>query len=314
MGLFDRVEGKLERAYNGLFARAFRAEVQPVEIASAIRRAMDDRASHAGRGRALVPNLFTIELSDSDHERLAELGDGVSEELVVAAEEHVASQHYTPGGPIRINLIPGDDLETGVFRVRPSTAKRPDATGHTGERAPVRRHEVEPDVDSVEDPRGDWEDDGGYAAGSGAAAGSAAAGAGSAGAGLAGASAGVGAAARVTPPAPAKPQAPSPPRKVKASDRPCLLHDGHRYLLISAINVVGRDDDADVVLDDPGISRRHSEIRVSIDGPHFVAVIRDLGSTNGTFVNGERVDAQRLHDGDQVTVGRTSLTYRANRP
>ena len=42
MGLFDRVEGKLERAYNGIFARAFRAEVQPVEIASAIRRAMDD--------------------------------------------------------------------------------------------------------------------------------------------------------------------------------------------------------------------------------------------------------------------------------
>ena len=39
MGLFDRVEGKLERAYNGIFARAFRAEVQPVEIASAIRRA-----------------------------------------------------------------------------------------------------------------------------------------------------------------------------------------------------------------------------------------------------------------------------------
>ena len=54
MGLFDRVEGKLERAYNGIFARAFRAEV-PVEIASAIRRAMDDRASHAGRGRAIVP-------------------------------------------------------------------------------------------------------------------------------------------------------------------------------------------------------------------------------------------------------------------
>ena len=72
MGLFDRVEGKLERAYNGIFARAFRAEVQPVEIASAIRRAMDDRASHAGRGRAIVPNVFTIELSDTDHDRLTD--------------------------------------------------------------------------------------------------------------------------------------------------------------------------------------------------------------------------------------------------
>ncbi|MGN6300169.1 MAG: FhaA domain-containing protein, partial [Angustibacter sp.] len=45
MGLFDRVEHRLERAVNGVFARAFKSEVQPVEIASAIRRAMDDRAA-----------------------------------------------------------------------------------------------------------------------------------------------------------------------------------------------------------------------------------------------------------------------------
>ena len=45
MGLFDRVERRLERAVNGAFARAFKSEVQPVEIASAIRRAMDDRAA-----------------------------------------------------------------------------------------------------------------------------------------------------------------------------------------------------------------------------------------------------------------------------
>ena len=72
MGLFDRVEGKLERAYNGIFARAFRAEVQPVEIASAIRRAMDDKAAAVGKGVALVPNVFTIELSETDYERLGE--------------------------------------------------------------------------------------------------------------------------------------------------------------------------------------------------------------------------------------------------
>ena len=104
------------------------------------------------------------------------------------------------------------------------------------------------------------------------------------------------------------------PAKVRASDRPCLIVDGHRYLLMGAINVLGRDDDADIILDDPGVSRRHSEIRVSIDGPHFVALIRDLGSTNGTFVNGERVDSEHLRDGDQVTIGRTSMTYRAKRP
>ena len=49
------------------------------------------------------------------------------------------------------------------------------------------------------------------------------------------------------------------------------------------------------------------------DGPHLVASIRDLGSTNGTFVNSERISSQRLSDGDRITVGRTSVVYRAGR-
>ena len=73
------------------------------------------------------------------------------------------------------------------------------------------------------------------------------------------------------------------------------------------ITVLGRDDTADIILDDPGISRRHSEIRVTNDGPHLVTSIRDLGSTNGTFVNSERITSQRLEDGDRLTVGRTSV-------
>jgi pSer/pThr/pTyr-binding forkhead associated (FHA) protein len=77
--------------------------------------------------------------------------------------------------------------------------------------------------------------------------------------------------------------------------------------------VLGRDDSADIILDDPGISRQHSEIRVTNDGPHLVASIRDLNSTNGTFVNSERISSQRLSDGDRVTVGRTSVIYRAGR-
>ena len=53
MSLFERMERKLERTVNGVFARAFRAEVQPLELASALRRAMDDRATMLGRGRTL---------------------------------------------------------------------------------------------------------------------------------------------------------------------------------------------------------------------------------------------------------------------
>ncbi|MFM6852083.1 MAG: FhaA domain-containing protein [Terrabacter sp.] len=314
MGLFDRMEGRLERAVNGVFAKAFRSEVQPVEIASAIRRAMDDRAASAGSGRSLVPNVFTIELSETDYERLTDHGVELENELVAAAEEHADSQHYQPGGPIDIHFDEDADLETGVFRVRPSTAKRPRATGMTGQhRAVPRSREDSP-----------------YAGRPPAASGAAGA---AAGAGAGAAAAGAGGAARSVPPPrrpdpryaapeadglgrtaaypPAKP--PTKPRRTNPADRPWLDVDGERYPLMGAITVLGRDDSADIILDDPGISRRHSEIRVTQDGPHTVATIRDLGSTNGTFVNGEPVTSEHLESGDRITVGRTSVTYRAGR-
>ena len=49
---------------------------------------------------------------------------------------------------------------------------------------------------------------------------------------------------------------------------------------------------------------------MTTDGPHLVTSIRDLNSTNGTFVNGERISSQRLQDGDRLTIGRTSATFR----
>ena len=125
MGLFDRVEQRLERAVNGAFARAFKSEVQPVEIASAIRRAMDDRAAVLGHGRTIVPNLFTVELSESDYDRLSAYDEELEKELVAAAQEHAESQRYQPGGPLQVNFATADDLETGVFRLRTSTARRP---------------------------------------------------------------------------------------------------------------------------------------------------------------------------------------------
>lgn len=295
MGLFDRMEGKLERAVNGVFAKAFRSEVQPVEIASAIRRAMDDRAASAGSGRSVVPNVFTIELSETDYERLTEHGAELENELVAAAEEHAESQHYQPGGPIDILFDEDTELETGVFRIRPSTAKRPRATGMTGHHQPV--------------PRPGRNDPYAGRAGAAAAAGSAVPPARRPDPRYAAPEAdGLGETAAYQP---AKPS--TKPRRTNPADRPWLDVDGERYPLMGAITVLGRDDSADIILDDPGISRRHSEIRVTQDGPNTVATIRDLGSTNGTFVNGEQVTTAHLEGGDRITVGRTSVTYRAGR-
>ena len=126
MGLFDRLEAGIERAVQGTFARHLRSAVHPVEIASNIRRAMDDRAVTSS-GRAIVPNQFVIELSPGDYDRLAPDLQHVEMDLVAAAEEHCDGQRYQPAGPIDIIFEEHDDLETGVFRLRPSKASRPRA-------------------------------------------------------------------------------------------------------------------------------------------------------------------------------------------
>ena len=141
MGLFDRVEQRLERAVNGAFARAFKSEVQPVEIASAIRRAMDDRAAVLGHGRTIVPNLFTVELSESDYDRLSAYDEELEKELVAAAQEHAESQRYQPGGPLagqlrhgrrpRDRRLPAAHLHRAAprWRADPRTDARPGPAG-----------------------------------------------------------------------------------------------------------------------------------------------------------------------------------------
>ena len=75
---------------------------------------------------------------------------------------------------------------------------------------------------------------------------------------------------------------------------------------IAGSSVIGRDPSSGIVLDDPEASRRHASLSADDDG----LTVEDLGSTNGTYVNGERVDSPRhLHAGDLVTIGQTQLTY-----
>ena len=73
--------------------------------------------------------------------------------------------------------------------------------------------------------------------------------------------------------------------------------------------IVGRSSELDMVLVEDMVSRKHAKITTTGDQ----IVIQDLGSTNGTFVNSDRVSSQRLSDGDRITVGRTSVIYRAGR-
>ncbi|MEJ5946743.1 DUF3662 and FHA domain-containing protein [Pseudokineococcus basanitobsidens] len=224
MGVLDRFEKRIERAVNGVFARAFKSEVQPVELASALRRETDTSAQVLSRDRTLVPNAFTIALGPGDHDRISTWDDALGEELSDSVTEHARQQHYAFLGPVSVAFERDDELDTGVFRVRSARVR--------GSIAPAT-------------------------------------------------------AAAATP------------------EHPVLDVDGSRYQLTGRATVVGRGSESDVVVDDPGVSRRHVEIRV--DGGR--ASVRDLGSTNGTFLDGRKVESGPLVDGAVITVGRTRITF-----
>ena len=371
MGRLQRIENKLERAINGAFAKAFRAEVQPVEIASAVRRAMDDGATSLVKGRTFAPTQYLVELSDTDFARLTAYEEDLREELVAAAEEHAESQRYQLKSAFGLRFGKDASLETGVFRIvtedQPRAARRGEvpgadqrrghhrsdqnpsgqpsaraaagaaggqpsarsgtesetASGGSSERDEARSDQHrstqrrEPDgmaqrrePDSTAQRR--EPDSGGLPSGS---------------PGLPGAARGADdveprttrtAGARAdAPPAPAGPtRAPAPanpPRMLAPADRPWLEIDGDRYPLIGPTTVLGRDIGAGIVVDDANVSRRHAEIRVTPDGPHLVARLKDLTSTNGTWVNGERITSVRLASDDRITIGQTTFTYHAGR-
>jgi len=75
--------------------------------------------------------------------------------------------------------------------------------------------------------------------------------------------------------------------------------------------VVGRGTEADVRINDPGVSRRHAEFTVTGGGDRGVSIeVHDLGSTNGMLVDGHRITHTGLHDGSQVKIGNTTMTVR----
>ena len=82
--------------------------------------------------------------------------------------------------------------------------------------------------------------------------------------------------------------------------------DNRTYDLAAPQLFLGRDSSNDIVVDDANASRTHAEIRFD---PHGVWVIADLGSTNGTLVNGEEVSVQDLYDGDYITIGMTNFVF-----
>ena len=216
MGLLDSFEKGLERAVNSAFAKTFRSGIQPVEIASALRREADTKAAVVSRDRIIAPNSYLVRLSPDDSERMRSIGHALIDELLALLTAHAKTQGYSFAGQPTISLEADDKVATGTVRVNSSTAE-----GRVTWQAVV-------DV------------------------------------------------------------------------------DGRRQSISQSRTLIGRGSDADITISDAGSSRRHAEILW--DGER--AMMRDLGSTNGTKVNGQKVREAPLPSETTITIGRTDLVFR----
>src|ERR1700692_3953315 len=98
----------------GAFARAFKSELQPVEVASAVQREMDDRAAIVAQGRTLVPNDFVAEIAQADYERLEGYADSLGLERATLARHYAREQGYSFVGPVRIRFDGVPDMTIGT--------------------------------------------------------------------------------------------------------------------------------------------------------------------------------------------------------
>ena len=114
MGGLQNFENRLEQMISGVFARAFRSAVQPVEISAALQRELDNNAQILSRDRRLVPNNFHVELSATDLERLAPYDNALATEMTEQLRDHAEQQSYVFPGPVRISFDAADDLTTAT--------------------------------------------------------------------------------------------------------------------------------------------------------------------------------------------------------
>jgi hypothetical protein len=115
MGL-QQFERRLERMVEGVFARAFRGGLQPVEIGRRMTREMDLRRTIAPKG-TIAPNHFTVVLSPSDHDRFKPIEDELVKELVDVAKDHAEVERYSFLGPVTVTMEPDESLSPGMVLV-----------------------------------------------------------------------------------------------------------------------------------------------------------------------------------------------------
>jgi hypothetical protein len=278
VSVFRDIERRIGGLVEGLFGRTFRSSVQPVELARKLAKEMDDHRTISIH-RVYVPNTYTIYLNPADREQFAAYESQMCNELAEYLVEHARREGYSTATRPVVTLESESDLTVGMFGIAVG-AEDGGGDERPGPSATVAVPEVPLDPPAPVPPLD---------------------------------------VPPVMPPIPDPPltgatmvYAPEPepepepePAQPPQRERAVLLWEGRDVSLDQSVTVIGRSSGCDIVVDDPNVSRRHAEVRRLGDGYSLV----DLGSTNGTEVNGQRVGETSLMNGDVIGVGTTRLTF-----
>ena len=131
MGL-QQFERRLERLVEGVFAKAFRSSLRPVELGRRLTREMDLRRTVGVRGELIAPNHFTFALSDTDREQFTSFEDALRRELGEMAREHAREERYAFLGPVEVEITTDPGLTTGQFLVAGSVREGAGGGGAVG--------------------------------------------------------------------------------------------------------------------------------------------------------------------------------------
>lgn len=265
MSLLKDLEGKLEKVFEGLFAKGFKAGIQPIEIAKNLAKHMDSHKT-ISVNQVYVPNQFTIFLNVEDFDRIKPFKSAFIPELQDFLTSHARKEGYTLLSVPMIEMFAGEDLKIGQMALEATTAPAEEtmapvveAAGSSPPVAPAPEATSQPTAPSTS------------------------------------------AQPEVSPPS-------APTVETAAGPLAYLISSNGKdtYPLTKPAVVIGRLKTNEIVVRNSSVSRVHATIIQSQDG----FILKDLESTNGTFVNGKKITEQALKDGDQITLGTANLLFK----
>ncbi len=279
MGFFTKLEKLSEKYIEGFFKNKFGGHVQPAEIAKLLLREMRDNKT-VSVSRVYVPNEYTVFLGPEDWKTIDSVHVSLSGELQEFVMQKAADKGYEMVGAPKVAFELDGELSLGTVAVESGFSESLPTEGvpvQAAEPAPAERFADRPAATAAEGTIiADRECFYG------------------------------GADTPVTQDTLTKAG-----NIVTRRPKAILVQkldgkDGMAFSLGEHGVVIGRKRSNDISLDDTNVSRVHASIDFW-EGDYYIT---DLGSTNGTFVNGTRVSKKRLAEGDLITMGTTALEFR----